>query len=209
MRRSGLLLLVCALVAALTGCVKSQPDGNAIVVAGEDDGFNGALLSTPYDVPDLELTDTEGAPYSLPRDARKPLTLVFFGYTRCPDICQAVMANIASALARLDEEQRAEVDVVLVTTDPERDDGPLLRSYLDRYGDGFVGLTGDIKTIKRLGRSVGVFIARGQELPDGGYEVDHSAPVIGVEKGRHAPIVWTQGRSAAEMAEDIAKLLGR
>lgn len=209
MRRSGLLLLACALIAALTGCVKTQTDGNAIVVAADDDGLHGAVLGQPYDVPDLTLTDTDGKLYSLPKDARKPVTLLFFGYTHCPDVCQAVMANIASALARLDGAQRAAVDVVFVTTDPGRDDGATLRSYLDRYGDGFVGLTGDLPTIKRLGESVGVFIDEGNELPDGGYEVDHSTPVVGVEKGDKAPIVWTEGTSAADLAGDIAELLGR
>ena len=51
----------------------------------------------------VPLTDTDGAPYSLAAQTDKPLTLLFFGYTNCPDICQMVMANIASALARLDE----------------------------------------------------------------------------------------------------------
>ena len=57
--------------------------------------------------------------------------MVFFGYTNCPDICRAVMANLASALTRLDEADRDDVEVVFVTTDPARDTAPVLRSYLD------------------------------------------------------------------------------
>ena len=201
-------LLVAAVVVLLASCAKVEDGGpTAIVVGGDDDGFHGALLTEPYAVPDLALTGTDGAAYSLATDANAPVTLVFFGYTRCPDVCQIVMATIASSLHRLDQEQRAQVDVVFVTTDPARDDESTLRTYLDQFDPGFLGLTGDLATIEKLGEKLGVYIARGQELPDGGYEVDHSTPVIGVGPDGSAPIVWTQGTSSHEFAEDIERLL--
>jgi protein SCO1/2 len=202
--------VVVALVLALpllAGCAKVST-GPPMTVGGEDDGVNGALLTTPYDVADLELTDTSGQPYSLARDTQDKMTLVFFGYTHCPDICQVVMATIASALTRLQPETRSRVGVVFVTTDPARDDRATLRGYLDRFDPSFVGLTADPATIKRLGKSVGVFVGRGQTLPDGGYEIDHSTPVIGVERHGRAPIVWTQGVSSAQLAADLQRLVG-
>jgi len=198
---AGLLLL-------LPGCAKVQDGSNAIVVGGDDDGYNGALLTEPYDVPAQPLSDTDGKRYSLARDADSPLTLVFFGYTHCPDICQIVMATIASSLQRLEPAERDQVDVVFVTTDPARDDAATLRDYLDQFDPDFTGLTGDPATIAAVGERLGVYIARGQELPDGGYEVDHSTPVVGVHPDGTAPIVWTQGTSSAELAADIAALLG-
>jgi protein SCO1/2 len=203
------LLLLAATVLLLPGCAKVQDGSNAIVVGGDDDGFNGALLTEAYAVPGLALTDTDGARYSLAKDADSPLTLVFFGYTRCPDICQIVMWTIASSLQRLDPAERDQVDVVFVTTDPARDDAATLRHYLDQFDPEFTGLTGDPATIRAVGKKLGVYIARGQELPDGGYEVDHSTPVVGLHPDGTAPIVWTQGTSSAELAEDISHLLGR
>ncbi len=109
--------------------------------------FTGARLEQPYAAPTVELTDTDGAPYSLAADTDEPMTLVFFGYTHCPDICPLVMNNIAAGLNRLDDDDRDQVDMVFVTTDPERDDEAALRAYLDGYGEDFVGLTGDLADI--------------------------------------------------------------
>lgn len=189
----------------LAGCGGAAAPGDAQGV--EEDGRNGAVLTEPYVVPDISLADTNGAPYSLAGSTDKPLTLVFFGYTHCPDICQMVMANLASAMTRLDADQRSQVDVVLVTTDPARDDGATLRGYLDRFDPAFIGLTGDLDTIKGIGKRLGVFIAKGERLPSGGYEVDHGTPVVAVTSDDRAPLVWTQGTSAAEIAEDVAALL--
>jgi protein SCO1 len=200
-------LLLAAVLVLLVGCSSVEDGSNAIVVGGDDDGYHGALLTEPYDVPDLRLTDTDGKRYSLATSPTEPVTLVFFGYTRCPDICQIVMSTIASALARLDAGDRERVGVVFVTTDPARDDEATLRAYLDQFDPSFVGLTGDLATIKTVGEKLGVYIAKGQELPDGGYEVDHSTPVIAVKANGRAPLVWTQGVSSAQLAEDVTALL--
>jgi protein SCO1/2 len=169
--------------------------------------MHGAVLAQQYAAPAAQLTDTSGAPYSLASSTDKPLTLVFFGYTHCPDICPMVMADLASAMTRLDPAQRAQVDVVMVTTDPARDDEATLRAYLDRFDPAFIGLTGDLKTITKAGAALGVFIARGKELPGGGYEVDHGTPVVAIDARDRSPIVWTQGTSAAQFAEDVARIL--
>jgi protein SCO1 len=119
------------------------------------------------------------------------------------------MANITSALTRLEESQRELVDVVFVTTDPARDDGAALRTYLDRYDPTFVGLTGDLATIVTMGKAVGVYVAKGEKLPTGGYEVDHGTPIVAIDSSDRSPIVWTEGISAADLAEDITTLLNK
>ena len=182
----------------LAGCGSDAPSEGDV---------NGAVLTDPYVVPDTELTDTDGRPYSLADDTDKRLTLVFFGYTHCPDICQTVMANVAAGLTRLDEAEREEVDVVFVTTDPARDDEEALRTYLDRFDPGFLGLTGDLDTITDLGNTLGVAVEKGEKLPSGGYEVTHGTQVIGVDADDRAPIVWLQDTSAAEYAADVHLLL--
>ncbi len=190
--------LVALLAAALLGGCGGEPD------VGD---YHGAILEQPYPVPATPLTDTEGQPFSLANDTEKRLTLVFFGYTHCPDICQAVMASVAAGLTRLDDAERDQVDVVFVTTDPARDDEDALRGYLDRFDPGFLGLTGDLDTISALGRDLGVAVEQGEKLPSGGYEVTHSTQVIGVDSDDVAPIVWLQDTSASDYAEDIHLLL--
>lgn len=202
------LLLAAALLAGCGGADEpGAGDSAADINTGSDDGFHAAVLPEPYVVPDISLRDTDGAPYSLATDAERPLTLVFFGYTNCPDICQTIMASLASALNRLDDAEREQVEVVFVTTDPARDDEAALREYLDRFDPSFVGLTGELGDITELGDSVGVYIEKGKKLPTGGYEVDHGTPVLGLDADGTVGLVWTGGTSVAEFAEDISKEL--
>lgn len=190
---AGVLLAVLA----LTSCGDDEPTA---------DSLHGSPVDPPFTVSSQELVDTDGAPYSLTDDTDKRLTLVFFGYTNCPDICGTVLGNLASALTRLDEDDREQVEVVFVTTDPARDTGEVVRGYLDRYDPAFIGVTGELADIEAVAASVAV--GMGEELPSGGYEVDaHSTQVTGIDIGDEAPIFWPQTTSPSEFAEDIHTLL--
>ncbi len=197
--------LLGAVSVALAGC--GGPEPAASYRGTDDDGLHGAVLVEQYAAPAAPLTDTSGSSYSLRDDTDKPLTLVFFAYTHCPDICPLTMANVASAMARLSDEQRAQVDVVVVTTDPARDDEATLRAWLDRFDPGFIGLTGDLDTIRTVGDALGVFIEKGKKLPGGGYEVDHGTPLVALDAADRSPVVWTQGFGPADLAEDLALML--
>lgn len=175
---------------------------------GPDGGYRAAQAHDPYPVSATPLTDTEGRPYSLAEDTDKPVTLVFFGYTSCPDICQVVMANIASALTRLDDADRADVDVVFVTTDPKVDTEQHLREYLDRFDPSFIGLTGDLDTIAAVGKPLAVYVADGERLPSGGRDLNsHSTQVTAITADDTSPMLWTQDTSSADLAADLHTLL--
>lgn len=185
----------------LTGCGGSASGGAS--------GFAGSPVDPPFTVAPITLTDTEGEAYALAdgggTDAR--LTLAFFGYTHCPDICGLVMGNLAAAMTRLSATDREQVQVVFVTTDPARDDEQVLRRYLDRLDPDFEGLTGDLDDIAALGTSVAVGVTDGQKLPSGGYDLNtHSTQVTGIEDGQ-APVFWSQSTSAAQFAADIHTVL--
>ena len=95
MRRALLAALVLVLGGALTACSKSSADT-----------FAGAVLPRPYHAPSTDLTDTDGRPFSLADSTDKRLTLVYFGYTHCPDECPTTMATVASAMLQLDDADR-------------------------------------------------------------------------------------------------------
>jgi protein SCO1 len=97
--------------------------------------------------------------------------------------------------------------MVFVTTDPARDTGPVLRSYLSRFDRSFDGLTGDLASIVRLGRAFDVQIARGRRLASGGYDVEHGTQVVGVLPDGRAPFVWTEGTDPAALTADIRTIL--
>jgi protein SCO1/2 len=175
---------------------------------GSDDApLTGAVLDQPYVVPPTPLTDTDGASYSLAGDTDKRLTLVFFGYTHCPDVCQVVLSTLASAMTRLDEADHEQVDVVFVTTDPERDTEKVLRNYLDRFDPTFIGLTGPIDSIIDVGKGMAVAVEQGHQLPSGGYDITHGTSVLAIDGGDEVPILWTQGTSATQFASDVHQLL--
>jgi protein SCO1/2 len=193
-------------VGALLMCGLSACGGDD-VKAGD---LHGKVLDPPFTVSGQPLVDTDGDPYSLTGSTDKRLTLVFFGYTNCPDICGTVMGNLASAMTRLDAKDRDQVDVVFVTTDPERDTGPVLRHYLDRFDPSFIGLTDDPSEIDQIAAvASSVAVGMGEELPTGGYDVDaHTTQVTGIDSADEAPIYWGQTTSSAQFAQDIHTLLG-
>jgi protein SCO1/2 len=188
-----LLLLV---VVALAGCAKSSADV-----------FTGAVLHQQYHAPDTMLTDTDGKAFSLAASTDKRLTLIFFGYTHCPDECPTTMATLASAMLQLDKADRDNVQVVFVTTDPARDTGPVIRHWLDRFDPSFVGVTGPLPKIKKVAETMGVADEKGRRLPSGGYDVTHSTQVLALDGTNTVPVVWTIGATAPEFAHDIHQLL--
>ena len=201
----GKALLAVLLALVLAGCGSS---GSGAPVTGihtsDHDGYHGVLLEKPYAVPGLTLTDTDGKSFDLAAQERR--TLVFYGYTNCPDICQVVMSTIVSALARLSPEEKRQVQVVFITTDPARDTRSRLRTYLNRFDPSYIGLTGSIDRINDLAKRMDVYLEKGHKLPSGGYAVDHSTVVVSVDQGA-GDLVWTGATSPADMAEDLDKIL--
>lgn len=200
--------VVAGLLSLLAAC--GTEDGGGVATGfteADPDGMHGAVLTDRYVVPDASLTATDGSDFSLTEDTTAPLTLVFFGYTHCPDICQIVMADIASALTRLEPDDRAQVDMLFVTSDPARDDPATLRRYLDRFNPDFEGLTGDLPTIVTVANELGVPIEKGTKMPSGGYEVSHGTQIVAIDEQDRSPIVWTEGTPAGDLAEDLAALL--
>ncbi|MPZ96890.1 MAG: SCO family protein [Propionibacteriales bacterium] len=163
-------------------------------------------MPEPYDVPSIQLTDTDGAAFDLVADTTKPVTLVFFGYTNCPDICSLVMADLASAMTRLDGEVRDQVQMLFVTSDPARDTGPVLRKFLDRFDPSFEGLTGPLPRIEQAAKPLGVLLEGTKKLPGGGYEVSHGSQVLGIGADDTAQVVWTEGTPVGDLVTDITRL---
>ncbi|WP_051548626.1 SCO family protein [Nocardioides sp. URHA0032] len=195
--RSAAALLIASLL-ALSACGGSaQGDGE----------LHGHVLDPPFHVSATPLTDTDGQPYSLTKDTDRPLTLVFFGYSHCPDICQTVMSNLGSAMTRLDEKDRDRVDVVFVTTDPARDTASALKQYLAHFDPQFIGLTGDLRTIIDIAKPMGVGITQGEKLPTGGYDVTHGTTITGVDADDEGSVYWNETTSSADFAADIHTLL--
>jgi protein SCO1/2 len=211
-RNTAVFLLAAVALLALAGCSgqDEKPDnpGGAIIRSSQDpNGLRGATLDRPYSMPAATLTDTGGNPFNLVTSTKKPVTLVFFGYTNCPDVCPTVMADVASALTKLDKGVQDQIQMLFITTDPARDTGPVIRKYLDRFDPSFVGLTGSLTSIKDIAKAVGVPVEGMQKLPSGGYEVGHGAQVIGFGKNDKANVLWLSNAAIGDLAHDFGKLV--
>jgi protein SCO1 len=201
-------LMVLMVLLLISGCVAapSGPTGQRNV---DPAGYTGgSSLPKPYAMPEISLTDTSGRPYNLATTPSKPVTLLFFGYTHCPDICIAVLSDVALAMQRLSAADRDQIQFIFVTTDPARDKEKQIRRYLDRFNPSFVGLTGPLSAIKRAATQVGVDIEGVKKLRSGGYEVGHSAQVIGFSRNSGV-VIWTPGTPIAGLKHDFALLVER
>ncbi len=119
------------------------------------------------------LTDQAGKPRS-DGDFRGQFTLVYFGYTFCPDVCPTTLAAEADALDRLGK-KAARITPVFITIDPARDTPSVMASYVKAFGPRFVGLTGTASQIASVAREYRVYYAK-RPLPHG-YGMDHSGEV--------------------------------
>lgn len=129
------------------------------------------ILPQGRDVPDLSLTNQDGEFVSM-EQLEGRWNLLFFGYTFCPDICPATLAELRQLRGKLPEDINQRMQPILVSVDPERDTPEQLKKYLDYFGAGFIGLTGPLDDVQTLANAVGVpFIPADTSKEN--YTVDH------------------------------------
>lgn len=164
----------------------------------------GTWLPAPRALEPFELVDESGAAATLEALRGRP-TLLFFGFTRCPDVCPATLALVAAARRKAGLE---ELRVVLVSVDPERDTPERLRAYVHAFDPGFRALTGSAEQIARLARQLGVAAAR-VPLPGGDYTVDHSAALLWLDADARLAAIFTPPLQVDALAADLARLQAR
>ena len=139
MRRVAVALAAAATALVLAACAGPAADVRPVGDRSAS-AYGGVELTQPYRMPNADLTDFDGHRFNLRTGTDKPVVIVFFGYTNCPDICKTTMSDLASALNRVAPATRAKVQVLLITVDPDRDTPAVLRSYLARFDPTFIGL---------------------------------------------------------------------
>ena len=145
---------------------------------GATPDIEGLLWPEPRALQAFELVDQDGKPFDLAR-VRDHWTLLFFGYTFCPDVCPVTLSALAEAQARLEQDGAgADLQVVFVSLDPERDTPQRLGEYVHFFAPGFLGVTGSEEALGVLNRQLGVIGFKGEKDADGNYLVDHTAAVM-------------------------------
>jgi len=177
-----------------------------------DDGtrgeLRGSIIDTPVPKPDLTLTDTNGEVFDLRAETEGYLTLLFFGYTYCPDVCPVHMANLSAVFGDLIPEVRDRIKVVFVSTDPERDTPERLRSWLDNFDRAFVGLRGSLDDINAALSSIqlpGVAVIPGEH----GSEplIGHPSAILAFGPDGTARVRYSFGVRQSDWAHDLPLLV--
>jgi len=199
-RRVGaaVLLVLTVLLAACGGGSEKV----ASLSAPDPSGLRGVRPDAPHPRPSFTLTDTSGAAYDFAARTGGRATILFFGYTECPDECPTAMADVASALRKAPE-MRDRVSVVFVTTDPKRDSPRVIRRWLDRFDESFVGLTGTPEQLAAAERAAHVPPSKlGPSGPEG-YDVAHSSLLLGYGANDRARVVYPPGAKVSDIAADL------
>ena len=172
--------------------------------ARADATYRGGMVSPLLAKPKITLTDTSGNPYDLWAKTQGSVTLLFFGYTHCPDMCPLQMSVIANSLRSLPPAVAAEFRVIFITTDPARDTPQVLRAYLNHFDKSFIGLTGSQQAIDAAQIAAKLQPAtKGPVRADGAYEVGHAAFVIAYTKDNLAHVLSPVGLGPEDWAHDL------
>ncbi len=203
--------LVLTAVLGVGACGADHGGQSSSVVSGGPSpaAARGAItLDPPDSKPGLTLTDQDGKPYDLARRTAGHPTLLYFGYTHCPDVCPTTMGDLAVAARSLPPAQRKKLRVIFVSTDPKRDTPQRLKKWLGAIDPHFIGLTGDFTAVQKAAKGLGVGISPPEKSKDGGWTVSHGAEVIAFSpRDDKAHYIYTAGTSVKRYRTDMPAII--
>jgi protein SCO1 len=181
------------LALSLSGCDRSGPSFKAIDITGAEYARR------------LALADAEGRPRTL-ADFEGKVTVVFFGFTQCPDVCPTTLAELAQVKQSLGADGER-VQGVFVTVDPERDTAEILKAYVGNFGADFVALRGSLEETQAAAKEFKVFYAKVPGKTEGSYTMDHTAGSYVFDAQGRVRLFTRYGTGAEALAHDLRLLL--
>lgn len=196
MRRLGAIVAATATAFVIAGCGSSSSPArlDAAQVGSE---LHGGVLDPPNQEAAITLTDTAGRRYDVRSANPGKVTLLYFGYTHCPDVCPTTMADIAEALRQSTAAVRNKVVVVFVTVDPRRDSRQVLRHWLNGFSDSFVGLRGSLREVVKAQQAAHLPVSK---VEANGKTIEHAAQVLAYTPDHVEHVLYSEGPS---MIDDL------
>jgi protein SCO1 len=170
-----------------------------------NDKLKAGVFDPPRVAPDFSLQGSDGGELKLSR-YRGKVVVLGFGFSHCPEICPTTLATLARAHKKLGAGAR-DLQVVYVTVDPERDSPERLHAYLAAFDPSFIGGTGSPEQLAKVRAAYGIFAARIESRDPAQYGFDHSSFVYLVDREGNLRALIPYGRSADDIAHDVAILL--
>jgi protein SCO1/2 len=196
-RRLMLVFSLFAVAAALAGVMASRLVGGHGSVAL----VSGTWLPSPRPVAEFHLQDLSGHDFTL-QNLRGHPTLLFFGFTNCPDVCPTTLATLAQAER---SSPLPNAKVVFISIDPQRDSAENMSVYLGAFSKDFIGARGDEAELAPLLKSLSAIAAQ-EKLPDGGYTMDHSATLYLLDTQARLAAVFSPPFKTADLTTDLHRI---
>jgi protein SCO1/2 len=174
-----------------------------------DQPLHAMILPQPATLPQFSLLDQDGAEFNT-KSLRDQWSVLFFGFTHCPDICPATLQQLALARQRvLDGGQSAFPNIVLISVDPERDTPDVMAEYIGHFGDGITGVSGSLTELRTLTTALGIFFEKsdGDNGDDGDYTVGHSAAVIVINKNAEFHALMSAPHNIESFVNDLPLIM--
>jgi protein SCO1 len=167
--------------------------------------FHGTVIQSPNPSFNFKLTGANGD-VSL-SDYRGKLVLIYFGYTFCPDICPATLANIGQALRKLGDDKASEIQTIMISLDPERDTPEKLAGYVAHFHPSFIGITGTNEQLAEVTSLYGIFYEKHEGGTAEKYLIDHTATLLVIDREGYLKLVFPFGVTVDEIADDLKYML--
>jgi protein SCO1/2 len=183
----------------------------ALLLAGCDSGgapkvsFKGIDITGAEYARELNLTDADGKPRQL-SDFKGKVTVVFFGFTQCPDVCPTTLVELAQVKKALGADGDR-VQGVFVTVDPERDTAEVLKAYVGGFDAGFVALRGTPQETQAAAKNFKVFYAKVAGKTPTSYSIDHTAGSYIFDPQGRVRLFTRYGTGAEALTHDLKLLL--
>ncbi len=199
MKRRRRALAALLMLAALAGCDKLGLPGTSRAA------FNGVDITGAEYGRELALPDAEGKPRTL-ADFKGKVSVVFFGYTQCPDVCPTTLAELTQVKKAMGADGER-LQGIFVTVDPERDTAEVLKAYVANFDPSFVALRGSAEQTKAAAREFKVFYAKVPGKTEGSYTMDHTAGSYVIDAQGRLRLFERYGTPAEALASDLRQLL--
>ena len=171
---------------------------------------NGTILPAGKTVSAFNLLKAEQDSFTLD-DIKNKWSLMFFGYTHCPDVCPTTLATLKRVDAVIKEQGLVSPQVIFVSVDPERDTAELLKQYVSYFNDEFIGVTGEIKELEKLAKDLGIYFKKAAgasgDINQDDYLMDHTTSFVLIDPTAGLAAILRSNSEPLKLAEDIQAVI--
>lgn len=190
------------------GELQSTNADNIALAALQDNLQTSLALPTDFrTIQDFELQNVNAQPITQEVFDDK-WSLVFFGFTHCPDVCPITLQIMKEVVAKVEEQGKEPPQIVFVSIDPARDTADIMKKYIGYFSDDFIGITGDVNKIHELSSSLGIVASfTANETEPENYGVDHTASLLLVDPQRRLRAKVTPPHEAEKISADYLTMI--